>query len=814
MLKNILKIAFRNIWKNKVFSLINIVGLSIGLSAAFVIGIIIYFDLTFDKFHPNGDRIYRVTSAFASPEGTSPNRGVAIPLGQTIREGMAGIDLATTFYSANFLKITQESGSPIFKNTADIIYTDASYFDLFKYQWVAGDPKNILENPNEVVLTRSRATKYFPGQTPSQAVGKILVYNDSIQVKVVGVVDDFKDQTDFDFQEFLSYKTANSAGLKDRVLVGNWNSTNSASQLFILVHDKSALSQVQQQLDQLAKEHEDKVMISKGYIRNFSLQPLSDMHFNQDLGTFNHNGRTANINVMLSLAFVALFLLLLGCINFINLNTAQATKRAKEIGIRKTLGSSKKHLIYQFMGETALLTLAAAILSLFIAPLLLRFFSDFVPTAISTELFTNSEVIVSILLLLAVVTFISGFYPALVLSNFSPIKVLKNQIFQGDGKPVVRKYLTVFQFTIAQIFIIATLFVGKQLNFMLNKDMGFKTTANAYIRAWDDDDYQKRLTFVQELKTIPQITMISLGGDPPASGNINSDMASFTKGDKEINTELQYLYGDAKYRQLYGIDLLAGRDRLNDTIQEFVINETYAKILGFSNPADAVGQMIKVGDSLRPIVGVMANFYQRSLSSNISPMALVGDTNRELYHQFNTVHFSFGSQSTKTWPEVIDRVREIWKTIYPDVDFEVNFMDDTIAHFYDQERKTSVLLKWSMALSILICCLGLLGLVIYTTERRTKEIGIRKVLGASLAQLNLLLCKEFLILVGIAFAIAVPITWLGMNNWLQDFANKTSLSWWVFFLSGFAMLIIALVIISIRTIAAANRNPVNSLRTE
>ncbi len=814
MLKNLLKTAFRNIWKNKVFSLINIVGLSIGLSASFVIGIIIFYDLTFDKFHPNSDRIYRVVSTFTSPDGTYKNRGTAIPLGQTIREGMAGIDRAVTFYSANFLKITQESGNLVFKNTSDIIYTDASYFAVFKYHWIAGNRNNILENPNEVVLTSSRATKYFPGQTPDEVVGKILAYNDSIQVKVVGVVDNFKDRTDIDFQEFLSYKTANSAGLKDRVLVGDWNSTNSASQLFILVHDTGALPQIQQNLDQLAKEHEDKDMVSKGYIRNFGLQPLSDMHFNQDLGTFNHNGRTANINVMLSLAFVALFILLLGCINFINLNTAQATKRAKEIGIRKTLGSSKKHLIYQFMGETALLTLGAAALSLLLAPLLIRFFSDFVPLGISAELFANRIVIVCMLLLLIGVTFVAGFYPAVVLSNFRPIKVLKNQISQGDGKPIVRKYLTVFQFTIAQIFIIATLFVGKQLNYMLKKDMGFKTTANAYIRAWDDDDYQKRLTFVEELKTIPQITEVSLGGDPPASGNINSAIATFTKGDKETNTELQFLYGDTKYRQLYGIGLLAGRDRLNDTIKEYVINETYSKLLGFSNPADAVGQFIKVGDSLRPIVGVMANFYQRSLSSDISPMALDGDTNIEFYHQFNTVHFSFGTQSSETWPAVIDRLKEIWKTIYPDVDFEVNFMDDTIAHFYDQERKTSVLLKWSMVLSILISCLGLLGLVIYTTERRTKEIGIRKVLGASLAQLNLLLCKEFLFLVGVAFAIAVPITWLGINNWLQDFANKTSLNWWVFFLSGIAMLVIALVIISIRTIAAANRNPVKSLRTE
>ena len=774
----------------------------------------IYYDLTFDTFIQNSHRIYRVMSTFTSPEGKHFNRGVSIPLGQNIRKGMAGIDKATTFYTTTIVKISPDQGRTTYRYTDDVLYTDASYFDFFSYDWMAGNPENILENPNEVVLTRSRTAKYFPGLTAGQAVGQTLVYNDSVLVKVVGVVQDLPERTDFNFNEFLSYNTSRALGRKSRVLTGSWTSTHSASQLFVLVHDRNQLPDIQQQLERLAWEHADEEMVSKGYLRQFELQPLNDLHFNRELGTFDNNQRIADKKVLLGLGCVALFLLLLGCINFINLNTAQAGKRAGEIGIRKTLGSSRKQLIGQFMVETALLTLGAALISLFLLPLLLRIFSDFIPEGIGPELLSNGVVIISILLLLVAVTFVAGFYPALVLTNFRPIKVLKNQIFQQDSKSTIRKYLTVFQFVIAQIFVIATLLVYKQVNYMLKKDMGFKTKATAFVRVWDDEDYQKRLKFVEGLKSIPQITDISLGGDPPASGNINSDIATFYRHGEEINTDLQLLFGDSHYRQLYGIDLLAGRDRLNDTIDEYVINETYSKLLGFNNPADAVGHTIRVGDADCQIVGVMADFFQRSLTSDITPMALVGDTHTEFYRQFNTVHFTLESQSPKAWPTAIESMNEIWKRLYPDSNMEVNFLDDIIAHFYDQETKTSKLLGWSMALSTLISCLGLLGLVIHTTERRILEIGIRKILGATVTQLNLLFCREFLILVGIAFAIAAPIAWLGVHNWLQDFAYKTTLSWWLFVLSGVAMMLLALVIISMRTMAAANRNPIKSLRTE
>jgi ABC-type antimicrobial peptide transport system permease subunit len=421
--------------------------------------------------------------------------------------------------------------------------------------------------------------------------------------------------------------------------------------------------------------------------------------------------------------------------------------------------------------------------------------------------------LVLIVILLLLVTLLSGFYPALVLSHFKPIYVLKNQVLNGNKKSTLRKSLTVFQFVIAQIFIIATILVGKQMNFLMNKDMGFKTEAIAFVNAWEDPDLNKRINFMEEIKSLPQVSLASLGWNPPASNSMSATYITYIRDDKEIHTKVELLFGDLNYRKLYDIKLLTGRERLNDTIKEYVINETYSKILGFKNPEDAIGQSLKVNDQFIPIVGVMKDFNQRSLRSVIQPMALVGDRNRSERSQFNTIHFSLQG-SSENWPDAVTKIETIWKTIYPKSDFELKFVDESVKQFYEQEQKTSVLLKWATGLAILISCLGLLGLVIYTTERRTKEIGIRKVLGASLAQLNFLLCKEFLVLVGIALLIAGPIAWWGLQLWLETFAYKTILSWWVFILSGMAMIGVALVVMSIKTMASARANPVKSLRTE
>lgn len=813
MFKNYFKIAWRNLLKHKLFSSINVISLAIGFSASFVIGLMVYYDLTFDKFHQDSELIFRVTTNHFHNEGESGNRGVAVPLMAEAKTNISGIDVASQLHNAYFQKVEETSSKKIFKDIPYAVYTDAQYFQIFKHDWLAGSNAEALNAPNQVVLTKRRADIYFPSLSANDILGKTLVYNDSIQTTVVGIVADFKERTDLRFEEFLSVETSRKSSQGSGIVIDpQWGSTSSGNILFIKTASTSVVPAITKQLNALATEHRSEYEIRFNRKREFYLQPLSDLHFNQKYGVFNSSGRPANKSVMLGLGFIALFLLLLGCINFINLNTAQANQRAKEIGIRKTLGSSKKQLVFQFLGETFLLTVAAATISVVLAYWLLQVFSDFTPEGLKFSLFKNPLIISFAIVLVILVTFLSGMYPALVLTQYQPISVLKNQIINNTGKPALRRFLTVFQFSIAQVFIISTILVAKQIHFMMNKDMGFETEAIASVYSpWYNDSHDKRIRFEQELKKIPELSKIARGGDTPASNSMSSNTITYIKDNNEIQSPLQLLRGSKDYIDLYNIELLAGRVHLNDTIHELVVNETFMNILGYNEPEQIIGEQIKMSETMYPIVGVVKDFNQRSLKDPIEPLALVGDWRNS---SFGVTHFTFANNDDSSMSETISKIENAYKQIYPESDFQINFMDETVEQFYNQEKSLSKLLSWAMGLSVLISCLGLLGLVIYTTERRTKEIGIRKILGASLKQLNVLLCKEFLLLVGVAFIIAAPLAYYGLNNWLQDFAFKTNLSWWIFALSGLGMVLIALIIMSARTVSTAMKNPVNSLRTE
>jgi len=813
MFRNYFKIAWRNLWKHKLFSVINIISLAIGFSASFVIGLMVYYDLTFDKFHPDSELIYRVTSSSISNESENSNPGMPMPYILEARENISGIEIASGIHVADFLKVEDNLSKKVFKDPEYVVFTNPEYFKIFDYNWLAGSPEMALNGPNELVLTANRAKKYFPTLSPTEIIGKTLTYNDSIQTTIKGVVANFEERTDLIFEEFMSIETSEKTGQGSYILDPQWDNTTSGSQLFVKVSNPLVISSIKNQLNALEVEHRSDWEKKYNRSKVFNLQPLNDLHFNVELGIFDFSNRPADKSVMRGLGLIALFLLLLGVINFINLNTAQANQRAKEIGIRKTLGSSKKQLILQFMGETFLLTLASALISVVLAYWLLQVFSDFTPSGLSFSLFKNPLITGFAIILIALVTFLSGIYPALVLTQYKPISVLKNQVVSQTGKPALRRFLTVFQFSIAQVFIISTILVGKQIHFMMNKDMGFKTDAIANVRTpWYNNTEEKQVRFEQELKKYPEISKLARGGNTPASFSTSTSTVTYINDEGiEIQTNLQLIRGTKDYMDLYGIELLAGRTTLNDTISEYVINETYLNTLGFKNPQDAIGKQIKRSKKLSSIVGVVKDFNQRSLKDPIKPLALVGNWGR---NSFRVMHFSMTNNEEISMAATISKIESVYKSIYPEGDFQVNFMDNTVERFYNQEKSLSKLLSWAMGLSVLISCLGLLGLVIYTTERRTKEIGIRKILGASLKQLNILLCKEFLILVGIAFIIATPLAYWGLSSWLEDFAFKTNLSWWIFVLSGLGMVLIAIIIMSARTISTAMKNPVNSLRTE
>ena len=815
MIKNYFKIAWRNLMKHKVFSLINIIGLTIGLSASFVIGLIIYYDASFDTFHKDKEQIYRVVSDFYSPDGEFSVSGVTLALEDAIKDN-SNFETVSGFYIERPSKVENRENGSEFKWPNFVIFTDANYFKIFNYKFLAGDTTDLLSNPNNVILTENRASDYFPNSSPSDIIGKTLVYNDSLNVTVTGIVENFKERSDFVFEEFISHPTLLNTRLRENIISKDWNNTNDASQLFVKVASNANLSSIQKRFDDLAKEHQDEDSKKYGEEQVFSLQPLSDIHFNQRYGIYDWSKGQANKSLLINLSLVALFLLVLGCINFVNLNTAQASQRAKEIGIRKTLGSTRKQLIIQFMGETFLLVIVSALLSILLSKSLINVFSDFVPEGLSFELFKTPVIIFGIIVLLLLVTFLSGFYPALILSRYNTVSVLKNHTAIGENKVKLRKYLTVFQFSIAQVFIIATLLVGRQITFLLETDMGFKTDAIVSVfspRA--EREISKKEIYAEKLRAIPEIKEISVGGTPPASISTNSTTVTYNHGVNEINSDLQFIFGDINYSKVFELDILAGRTIRNDTVKELVINETCMRKLGFKNPEDAIGKTVMLSDQSIPIVGVMADFFQRSLKSDVKPMALRGDWHRPDWSQFQAIHVALQSESSEGLQSTLVEIEDAYKSVYSESDdYRIEFLDETIQNFYNREQKISRLLNWATGLSILISCLGLLGLVIYTTNRRVKEIGVRKVLGASLLQINTLLCKEFLILVAVAFVIASPIAWCGISHWLQDFAYKTNISFWVFLASGLAMLFFALLIISVKTLQAANANPVESLRSE
>jgi ABC-type lipoprotein release transport system permease subunit len=513
---------------------------------------------------------------------------------------------------------------------------------------------------------------------------------------------------------------------------------------------------------------------------------------------------------------VAAFLLLLACINFINLSTANASCRAKEIGIRKTLGSTRKQLIFQFLSETFLLTLSAAVLSVLLTPLLLKIFADFIPKDLHFDLFGQPGIFLFLTILIFVVTLFSGFYPALVLSGYKPVLVLKNQAYSNTGKTRsawLRKSLTVSQFIIAQIFIMATILVSKQINYSIHKDQGFQKDAILHLSTNFYDTIQgHKYLLADKIKALPGVKLISICTNPPSSNSTWSSTMKYKDGKKEIETNVEQKYGDTNYIKLYGLKLIAGNNlKQSDSVDAFILNETYAHILGFHQPEKLVGKYIEWGNKQIIIKGVVSDFHERSLHEPIKPL-VIGSWAK------NTRNISIALQpqneSGTSWKNTIGQIEKAWKEVYPKDDFEYHFFDEELAKYYDSEQHISDLLKWATGLAVFISSLGLLGLVIYSTNIRTKEIGIRKVLGASVAQIAVLISWEFIILIAFAFIIAAPVAYIGMYKWLQNFAYHTEISWWIFLLGVSVMIVIALLTLGYQTIRAAKANPVKSLRSE
>ena len=821
MFKNFLIVAWRNIVRHKLYSAIHIIGLAVGICATLAIWSITHYELSFDRFHPNADRIYRIGQEMGDGKGSvNPNTCLPEPATPLLRKELTGIGTIAQFHNVNMsVTIPGEHGKVVkIPRLADgredeIVFADAEYFDIFHYTWLAGDAGRALKEPYRVVLTASQAKKYFGtggadrGTADWSAVlGRTISYDDSLHVTVSGVVADLDGVTDFTFKDFISYPTARaSAWLKNDLYLDCWSCLNSESQTFVLLDKGVKPARVSAQLKAFSARVKEQ-MVPKNYVFFMELESLRDVHFNpleKDYGT------QADLSTLYKLMGVAVFILVLASINFINLSTAQSLQRAKEIGIRKVLGSRRVSLVLQFMSETGLVVFFSLVLSLCLLRPVLSAFSDYVPVGVTVSFLDPATIGFAVGVLL-VAALLSGLYPALVLSSFQPARTLKS----GGGSPRglrnrLGKGLVVFQFTISAIFIISSIVVGNQMGFMLHTDMGF--AKDAIIR-FDSkiNDINIRKQFAARLRTLAGIERVSVDNSWPMRGGYSKTSIEYAP--KQLNTGVNFRTADTNYLGLYGIRFVAGRNYFaSDSGREAVINENYTRVLGFRRPADAIGINLKLMGKNSTVVGVVADFNLQSLSQAIEPAIIIPLPD---YQSGFSVKLRTQGKTAVEFQRSIAAIEGVWKEAFADEPFRYTWFDAAIEKVYRREEQMAGLIHLAMLITIAVSCMGLFGLAALTAEQRTREIGIRKVLGAGVGDITGMLSRDFVLLVGLALVIASPVAWYFMHQWLQDYAYKVSIGWWVFVVAAAGAVGIALLTVGFHAVRAALANPVKSLRSE
>ncbi len=814
MLRNYFTIAWRSLINNKLYTIINTLGLTVGVSSCLVIYLIVSFELSFNKGVPAGDRIYRIYSNFSGAfEGT--NCGVNTGVQAFVKEQFTGLENAAAFYTYGGKVTIAEKDKKDFEDQNFIAIVDPTYFNLIEgYTWVEGSATTSLTKPFQVVLTEEKAKKYFGTDDVSTMMGKEIRYNDSLIVSVSGIVKSLPYRTDFEFTDFISFSTIEKNFLKKSIRMNNWESTNSSSQLFVKLDNSTTLQKLESQLTKAnAKYNEHEGNKNEAFKIDYRLQPLSDLHFNSTLGIFDGSRPAAHKSTLSTLTIVAILLLLIAAINFINLETAQAVKRAKEVGVRKVLGSSRFQLMSHFLAQSILLTFFAVLLSLPLAELGLRFFHDFVPPGVTLQL-TDIYTLVFLVGIVFAVGILAGLYPAFFLSSFLPALALKNQAHINSSQTrttYLRKALIVFQFSFAQALIIGTLVLISQINFMLTKDLGFNKDSIIHFNTLWFENESKRVVLKTELERIPEVAELSMCSSSPSDFGYSSMVLDFKSGKEEIHTNVYRKFGDENYIPLYDIKIIAGRNLLpTDSMREIIVNESYLKELHLT-PDEAIGKEIWQEKNAYPIVGVVKDFHTSSLQFGYQPVFMANE--KSSLYGFS-IKLTANKNGTTNYQGAIAKIEKAWNKVYPDRKFEYKFVDEKINSFYQTEQRMSKLTTTAMTIAIIICSLGLFGLVSYTSIQRTKEIGIRKVMGATVNNIVLLLSKDFLFLVIMAFVVAAPVAYYGADKFLSDYAFHTDIKWYLFALAGCASILLAFVTVSYQAIKAAVSNPVDSLRSE
>ena len=805
MIKNYFRIALRNLMRHKAFSIINISGLAIGVASALLLFTVIKYELSYNTHQPNYSRIYHVVTQDKTSDGLAYTPGIPFPALPALRLDFP--EITTGALLANYgsqVTVLDQNGNADpnkkFIEETGFFFCDPEFFKVFEYTWLTGSPADLKE-PNVTVLTQSIAERYFGDWENAQ--GKLLRLDNAITVKVAGILKDPPLNTDYPLQIVTSFETV-KANPGIYFFSDQWGATTSNFQLFMLLPEDIPVTSVNDRLVDFSKKNYE---VNNRYERTNFLQPLSEVHFDSRFESFGDH--ITGKSTLWTLGLIGLFIIIMACINFINLSTAQAVGRSKEIGIRKVLGGYRYQLFLQLMGETFIIVCASMLLAIGLAIGVLPYVENIVAIPESLSIF-NGETILFLSILILFVTLFAGLYPSLILSGFKPALAIKNKITSATFAGIsVRRGLVIAQFAISQVLIIGTIIAITQMNFVRNADLGFNKEALLIINANMDSVAQARQeTYKQKLLQIPGVKSVSFNSDVPSSQNNSATNFAFDhKPEPDFN--LYTKFGDEDYFKTFELEFIAGRGyNKSDSINEVVVNETLVKKLGVKSPEEILGKQIRYGGlgAWKNIVGVVKDFKTNTLKEDIKPLALA--SNRSDYY-VTSVKLNSGNV-----PKTRSAVESSWNQVFPEYAFTSNYLDESIGRFYRQDEQLSLLYRIFAGIAIFISCLGLYGLVTFMAVQRTKEIGIRKVLGASVQNIVYLFSKEFTILIIIGFVVAIPVAWYMMNNWLEDFVYRIEISPGVFLLAAALSLCIAWLAVGYKSIKAALMNPVKSLRSD
>lgn len=791
-----LKIALRNLFKNKLYTLINILGLAIGMASCILIFLFIQFQLSFDKGYKNQDRIYRFVTDWKYNSFIDYSAGSPIPLAAAARNELPELEKVAMVCANSGVVIVKDAlGKEHIKSVKKVFFAEPDLFDIFSMRWISGKPGKEFSEPNTVVLSEKTAKLFFG--SAEKAMGKNFTFWNAINLKVVGVFKDLPANSSIPLNIVISYQSSYQKNDK------SWDSVSSMNQCFALLKDNQNLADLQVSLDQFNKKYFKDKHIAGNQVSAF--QPLSDIHFSERYKNFADTSITKK--EIYGLAIIGLFIMVTACINFINLVTAQSVNRSKEVGVRKVMGSRRKQLIAQFLTETVTVTLIALLFSCILSELTLPALQNLFKDQVTFSLFQHPIIFVFMAGLVIFVSFLAGFYPALVMSGFSPALAIKNKVTVNSGSLSVRKILVVVQFAITIILMISTLVIMKQMQYVREKPLGFNTQAVVMVNMPGDSlSKVKQQIFRERLLKIPGVEMLSYCVRAPLSENMNTTNFKFN-GQENKDFEVRLSPNDENYFKLFDLKIIAGKVfAKSDTLNGYIANETFLHKVGITDPEASLGKIIDQNGRKAPIVGVVKDFHDQSLKGNISPLILFQEK-----RQYYNAAIKLDNQQIIP---AMKQIENLWNSFFPNEVYGATFLNEDINNYYEAEQITGFLFRVFAGVIIFISFIGLFGLISFVATQRTKEIAIRKVLGASTAELVKMLNGTFMVMVLVANVVAWPLAYILVSKWLAGFAYRMELSIWPFLVAMCISLFITLITVSVRSYKAAKTNTIDALKYE